>query len=147
MTDWLEIARRELSPNRGEVSEVFTGGEPGVPEKSGPRPTSENQSSAAGGRNLNGESPIAAGTAEKGVSAVFTVGRTRYPEKSGSLEISVGRSPADAPASEESDLENPSTSEPATAKTAERGVFDVFAAAAPKGLDNGVRSDPWAIQR
>ena len=27
MIDWLEIARRELSPEPGEVSEVFTVGE------------------------------------------------------------------------------------------------------------------------
>ena len=74
MTDWLEIARRELSPSRGEVSEVFTVNESRDPEKSGPPLTSENQSSVAGWRDINGEPPIAKGTAEQGVSDVFAVG-------------------------------------------------------------------------
>ena len=77
MIDWLEVARRELSPGPGEVSDVFTVRESGDPEKSGPPPTSDGRSPAAGERVLKGERPIAKGTAEQGVSAVFTVGRTR----------------------------------------------------------------------
>jgi hypothetical protein len=97
-------------------------------------PGGNHRSPAAGGCVLNGEPPTAKGTAEQRVSAVFTVDRTRNPEKSGSLEVSASRSPADAPVSKESDLENPSAIEAGTAKTAERGVFDVFAVGAPKGL-------------
>ena len=136
MIDWLEVARPELSPGPGEVSVVFTGGEPRDPETNGPPPTSDGGSFAAGGRDLDGEPPTDRGTVEERVSAVFTVGGTRNPEKSGSLEIPASRSPADALVSKESDLEYRSALEAATAKTAERGVFDVFAAAAPKGLDN-----------
>jgi hypothetical protein len=134
MIDWLEVARRELSREPGEVSEVFTVREPGDPEKSGSPRTSDGRSPAAGERVLKGERPIVKRTAEQGVSAVFRVGRIRNPEKSGSLEMSASRSPADAFVSNESDLENPSASEPAPANTAERWVSDVFAVGAPKGL-------------
>ncbi len=134
MIDWLEVARRELSPGSGEVFEVFTVREPEDPEKSGAPLTSDGRSPTVGERVLKGERPIAKGPAEQGVSAVFTVGRTSNPEKSGSLEMSASRSPTDAFVSNVSDLENPSASEPATAKTAERWVSDVFAVGAPKGL-------------
>jgi hypothetical protein len=134
MIDWLEIALRELSPDPGEVSEVFTVGEPKDLKKSGPPPTSGGGSPAAEGCVLDGGQPIAKGTAEREVSAVFTVGRTRNPEKSEPLEMSASPSAADAPALDESDLENPSALEAATAKTAKRWVFDVFAVGAPKDL-------------
>ena len=145
MIDWLEVARRELSPGRARFPRFSQSREPGDPEKSGPPPNSDGRSPAAGERDLNGERPIAKGTVEQRVSAVFTVGRTRNPEKSGSLEMPASRSPADAPVSEESDLENPSALEPATAKTAERWVSDVFAVGAPKGLGvaSGRESVGW----
>ena len=79
MIDWLEVARRELSPGPGEVSVVFTGGEPRDPETNGPPPTSDGGSFAAGGRDLDGEPPTDRGTVEERVSAVFTVGGSEYP--------------------------------------------------------------------
>ena len=140
MIDWLEIARRELSSDRGEVSEVFTVGGPKDPEKSGSPETSDEEfrtddpvSEKHDLENSSMSKDETAKTAEKGVSAVFTVGRTRNPEKSGSREMSASRSPADDP-SEKCDLENLSTLEEGTAKTAERGVSDVFAVGAPEGL-------------
>jgi hypothetical protein len=132
MIDWLEVARRELSSDRGEVSDVFTVGESRDPQKSGSPETSDGESPGAREHDLKGQPPIAKGTAEKRVSAVFTAGRTRNPEKSTSLEMPATRS--DDPVSKIRDLENPSTLEEATAKTAERRVSDVFAVGAPEGL-------------
>ncbi len=141
MIDWLEVARRELSSDRGEVSEVFTVGGPKDPEKSGSPETSDEEfrtdDPVSEKRDLENPSMSkdeTAKTAQKGVSAVFTADRTRNPEKSRSLEMSASRSPADDPVSEKCDLENLSTLEDGTAKTAERGVSDVFAVGAPEGL-------------
>jgi hypothetical protein len=134
MIDWLEIARRELSSYRGEVSEVFAIGGSRDPQKSGSPEPSDGKSPVARERDLKGQAPTAQGTAEKRVSAVFTAGRIENPEKSGSLEMSASRSPADDPVSEDRCLENPSTLEEATAETAEKRVSDVFAVGAPEGL-------------
>jgi hypothetical protein len=127
MTDWLEIARRELSPHQGEVSELLSVGGSRDPRKSGSSETLDGASHAAREHDLKGEPPTTEGATEKRVSAVFTADRTRNPEKSGSLVMSASRSVADDPVWEDRDLENPSILEEATAKTAERGVSDVFA--------------------
>jgi hypothetical protein len=82
MTDWLEIARRELSPDPSEVFKVFTVSEPKDPQKSGLSEIARDQSPADDPipEKRDPENPFlaekgTAKTAEREVSEVFAVGK------------------------------------------------------------------------